>query len=173
MSSRGIDRKTEIVAAAIDSIARLGFEGLRVRDVAQQVGINNATLHHHFPTKTALVAAVVEVFVARFSAAKGKTVGATSTERLEHYKANVRQAMQRAPETFIVMNELLVRANRDPEIAALLAPSQRAWRDHILQLLSGTELPDSEVQDSAQRCVRELLGTSLDMSSRGLLKSSG
>jgi hypothetical protein len=43
-----MDRKEQIVSAAIDRLFAVGFEGLRVSDVAKDVGINNATLIHHY-----------------------------------------------------------------------------------------------------------------------------
>ena len=41
-------RSKMIVEAAFETIAKYGFEGLRTRDIAKLVGINSATLHHHF-----------------------------------------------------------------------------------------------------------------------------
>lgn len=65
---RGLDWKAPVIAATVDHIARFGFEGLRLRDVAATVGINQATLTHHFANKEVLVAAVVEHFIGRFAA---------------------------------------------------------------------------------------------------------
>ncbi len=53
-------RAEEVVQAAYSLIAEKGFEGLRTREVADRVGINSATLHYYFPTKEALIGAVVE-----------------------------------------------------------------------------------------------------------------
>ena len=36
-----------------------GFEGLRTRDVAADVGVNIGTLHYYFPSKEALIRAAV------------------------------------------------------------------------------------------------------------------
>jgi len=38
-------RRQELVHAAFNLIAEHGFEGLRTRDVAAEVGVNIATLH--------------------------------------------------------------------------------------------------------------------------------
>ncbi|MGH3813794.1 MAG: helix-turn-helix domain-containing protein [Pseudonocardiaceae bacterium] len=46
-----------MVRAAFDVIAEKGFEGLRLREVAAQVGIDHSTLHYYFPTRQDLVAA--------------------------------------------------------------------------------------------------------------------
>ena len=170
MTERGLDRKRAIVDCTVDQIVRLGFEGLRLRDVAREVGINQSTLIHHFPSKKALVAAVVDDFIKRFSAAKGRSVGATAQERSSRYMTRVKANMRKTPEIFIVMNELMVRANRDPEIASLIAPSQQAWRKHVSSLLAESGLSSTDTAAAAERCISELLGASLKLSAQGLLK---
>jgi AcrR family transcriptional regulator len=44
-------RKNELIEATFEIIARLGFEGLRIRDVAKEVGLTPATMYYYFPTK--------------------------------------------------------------------------------------------------------------------------
>ena len=53
-------RRAEIIRAAFAQLATVGFEGLRMRQIAAEVGIDQSTLHHHFPTKQDIVAAVTE-----------------------------------------------------------------------------------------------------------------
>src|SRR5262245_14153381 len=53
------ERREALVAAAYQRIAREGFEGLRTRDVAADVGVNIATLHYYFPSKEALIRGVI------------------------------------------------------------------------------------------------------------------
>ena len=170
MTEQGLDRKAAIIACTVNHIVRFGFEGLRVRDVAREVGINQSTLIHHFANKEALIAAVVEDFISRFSAAKGKPTGATAEERIRSYMAHVKANMHKTPDIFIVMNELMVRANRDTAIASLIAPSQQSWRRHILSLLADSGLSQADKEAAVANCVSELLGTSLELSARGLLK---
>ena len=59
-------RRTQLVAAAFRRVAESGFEGLRLRQVAEDVGIDHSTLHHHFATKQALVEAVAEYTTRQF-----------------------------------------------------------------------------------------------------------
>ena len=54
------DRRSALVLAAYRQIAARGFEGLRTREVAAEVGVNIATLHYYFPTKEKLIEGVVE-----------------------------------------------------------------------------------------------------------------
>ncbi len=62
----GQDRRQALVEAAYRRIAECGFEGLRLRDVAAEVGIDHSTIHHYFPTKQALVTAVVDYATRQF-----------------------------------------------------------------------------------------------------------
>src|SRR5271157_2342927 len=61
------DRRTELILIAYNHIAKRGFEGLRVRAVAAEAGINNATLHYYFPTKEDLIKGVVDHLIEKFS----------------------------------------------------------------------------------------------------------
>src|SRR6476620_9197555 len=62
------NRRLALVAAAFQRIASGGFEGLRTRDVAADVGVNIATLHYYFPTKEALIRGVIGHAMQRFQA---------------------------------------------------------------------------------------------------------
>ena len=54
------DRKSELVQIAYRLIAQNGLEGFRIRQVAAEAGIDNGTLHYHFPSKEALILGVVD-----------------------------------------------------------------------------------------------------------------
>ena len=67
------DRRQALVAAAFRRIASDGFEGLRTRDVAADVGVNIATLHYYFPIKEASIRGVIGFAMQRFAATMPKT----------------------------------------------------------------------------------------------------
>ena len=54
------DRRSQILAAALDVFAELGFHGARTRDVAERAGVSEALLFRHFPTKEDLIRAILE-----------------------------------------------------------------------------------------------------------------
>src|SRR5437667_12842488 len=64
--SRKEGREQALVQAAFNLIAERGFEGLRTREVAAEVGLNIATLHYYFPTKEALIRGVIAHAMERF-----------------------------------------------------------------------------------------------------------
>lgn len=54
------ETRKRILEAAEEEFARKGFDGARMRDVAQVAGVNHALLHHYFGDKESLFRAVVE-----------------------------------------------------------------------------------------------------------------
>lgn len=59
--------KERIVYAAFETFARAGYRRGSVREVADRSGISEAGLLHHFPSKAALLVAVLEYWDARAS----------------------------------------------------------------------------------------------------------
>lgn len=57
---RGEDRRAELLRAALEVIAERGYRGASLSAVAERVGITQQGLLHHFPTKEALLIAVLE-----------------------------------------------------------------------------------------------------------------
>ena len=52
-------RREEIVEAAMQVFSESGFRDGSLRDIAERVGMTHAGMRHHFPTKSALLAAVL------------------------------------------------------------------------------------------------------------------
>ncbi|MFV0136209.1 TetR/AcrR family transcriptional regulator [Streptomyces sp. HMX87] len=57
--ARSGERRTEIVRAALEVIAERGYRGASLAAVAERVGLTQQGLMHHFPTKEALLVAVL------------------------------------------------------------------------------------------------------------------
>jgi AcrR family transcriptional regulator len=165
------DRKEQIVSAAIDRLFAVGFEGFRLGDVARDVGINNATLIHHYPSKVALIRAVVERFAQRFEAVADATnIQGPAQEKLARHMRSSVELMRTSPEMFVVLNEIMVRARRDAEISQLVSVPLGAWRQHIVSLLvSPTDERDRAARDGAEdiaaACMAQLLGMGLLLNS--------
>jgi len=58
--TRSEERRGEIVRAALEVIAERGYRGASLAAVAERVGLTQQGLLHHFPTKDALLVAVLE-----------------------------------------------------------------------------------------------------------------
>jgi TetR/AcrR family transcriptional repressor of nem operon len=173
-----MDRKEQIVSAAIDRLFAVGFEGFRVGDVAKDVGINNATLIHHYPSKVALIKAVVERFTQRFEAVADatNTEGSPREKLARHMRSSV-ELMRTSPEMFAVLNEIMIKASRDAEIAHLVSVPLCAWRQHIVSLLTTPTAEDaaaarSGAEEIATTCMAQLLGMGLLLNSTDYANSS-
>lgn len=71
-----------ILRAAEDRIRTSGYNGFSFRDIAQDTGLTNAGVHHHFPTKADLVARVTREYAARFISALEETPPGERVSRL-------------------------------------------------------------------------------------------
>ncbi|GHH33677.1 TetR/AcrR family transcriptional regulator [Streptomyces candidus] len=58
--ARSEERRAEILRAALEVIAERGYRGASLASVAERVGLTQQGLLHHFPTKEALLIAVLE-----------------------------------------------------------------------------------------------------------------
>lgn len=54
------DRRSQILASALEVFSELGFHGARTRDLAERAGVSEALLFRHFPTKEDLIRAILE-----------------------------------------------------------------------------------------------------------------
>lgn len=139
---RSEDRAHDLLLAAYNTIAEKGFEGLRLREVADQVGMNHATLHHYFPTKESLIRAVVAYATQRLGETLGSLEG-RPREQLRTYFCLLRQRIQEEPALFIVLTEIGLRAQRDPAIRAIVQPQAEGWLTFLRRILqAGIECGD-------------------------------
>jgi AcrR family transcriptional regulator len=126
-------RRAQLVRSAFDRVAEVGFEGLRLRQVAEAVGIDHSTLHHHFATKQDLVEAVSEYASRQFwEAGAGHDDPA---DALRAHLADLRAMLDARPELFVVTVELDLRARRDPAVAAAMHRHQVGWNQYLVEVL--------------------------------------
>jgi len=80
-STRGLQTRAEIVAAAERHFAERGFEAARLEDIAAEVGIRRAAIFYHFGDKQELYAAVLDAVFNDWTAALPQ--GGSPAQRLE------------------------------------------------------------------------------------------
>lgn len=105
-------RKDELISAAFDNIALKGFEGLRVRDVAAEVGINPATMYYYFPTKESLIDGVIDFVFERMEVFSEENPG-TPKEQLHAHLSRLSRKMRDDPGLFSVFSEIQLRSGRN------------------------------------------------------------
>jgi AcrR family transcriptional regulator len=136
--ARSAERRQSIVQAAYETIAEMGFEGLRMREIARRAGLDHATLHYYFDGKEALIEGVMDYMVGELSLGRGSASEdhrLTAGERLAaHFNALERQARQQ-PEMFVVLMEIHARAARDAGIRAVMEKNERGWLRFLTAIL--------------------------------------
>ncbi len=82
-----MEMKDKILDSAQKLVQQRGFNGFSYADVAREVGIRKASLHHHFPAKTDLGQALITRYTARLKAALLNIASTTKTpeQKLEAY----------------------------------------------------------------------------------------
>lgn len=70
-----------------------GYGGFSFREIAAEVGIKSASVHHHFPTKASMVAAVARRYGDRFLAAVAPQPNETANDAIAMYLAAFRRAL--------------------------------------------------------------------------------
>lgn len=65
------DRRADILDAAERMARKGGYWGFSFREVAAEIGIKSSSVHHHFPTKAVLAAALAGRYADRFLAELG------------------------------------------------------------------------------------------------------
>jgi AcrR family transcriptional regulator len=78
------DRKADIVAALLDLADRIGPDRLTTTDIAREVGVTQAAIFRHFPTKADLWSTTGEVIAGRLEAAWQEAIAlnASGTDRV-------------------------------------------------------------------------------------------
>jgi AcrR family transcriptional regulator len=131
-------RRKLIVQAAFKAIAKEGFEGLRTRDIAKQVGINSATLHHHYTTKEDLIAGVADHLESRLRSEKSQSAHDHLPPALAAFDSQFKDVILyqlEKPDILAVYREFVARAPRDPDIRALVERLHNGWRTGIVEAL--------------------------------------
>ena len=87
-----LDTKTALLNSAENAARRLGFDGFSYADLAEDVGIRKASIHHHFPSKANLSVALMQRYHENFQKicaeidASFDTGGAQLAELIKQYK---------------------------------------------------------------------------------------
>jgi AcrR family transcriptional regulator len=123
-----------LVLAAYARIAADGFEGLRTRDVAADVGVNIGTLHYYFPSKEALIRAVVRHTLSRFAATLSSS--GSPAEQLRAHLEGIRHLLKTDQQQWAVMSEISLRTARDDAIAELMRDSENMWFEFLSGLVA-------------------------------------
>jgi AcrR family transcriptional regulator len=131
------DTRGRIQAAAIDLFTTKGYEQTSLRELADRVGITKASLYYHYPSKQALLLALLQPFIDEWR----RTVSAA--ELLPRTPAAIRFALARILDVMLHNRAVCEMLARDaPAVLAALAPvldDLVAMRDQMYEWLAGSD----------------------------------
>lgn len=132
------DTRTQILDAAQEFIRRGGYNDCSFREIATAVGIKSASVHHHFPAKQDLAAAVALRYAESFLGALGQPLpsGATPQDEIARYCALFRSAFVdggRACLCGILSNEAALLPERVRSEVAAFAQANVAWLERLFE----------------------------------------
>jgi TetR/AcrR family transcriptional regulator, transcriptional repressor for nem operon len=76
-------------------IRSAGYAGFSFRGLAAEIGIKSASVHHHFPTKATMAAAVARRYADRFFAAVARRPNETAENAIAAYRSTFKAVLDR------------------------------------------------------------------------------
>jgi TetR/AcrR family transcriptional regulator, transcriptional repressor for nem operon len=76
-------------------IRNAGYASFSFRDLAAEIGIKSASVHHYFPTKATMAAAVARRYADRFFAAVARRPNETAEDAIAAYRSTFKAALDR------------------------------------------------------------------------------
>ncbi len=91
-----MEMKDKILESAQKLVQQRGFNGFSYADVANEVGIRKASLHHHFPSKTDLGLSLINIYSERLTTALVNLDNSSSSieKKLNNYIDIYRSALE-------------------------------------------------------------------------------
>lgn len=132
---RETGRREAIVRAAYHRIGQVGLQGLRMRDVAADAGVNIATVHYHVSSKTELIRAVVTRAHRTFADTTTPPPGTDPARRMRVHLTRVFETLLAEPDLGRVLAEVALHAERDAAVAGIVAAAERRWLAALRSML--------------------------------------
>ena len=79
---------------AEERMREAGYHGFSFRELAAEIGIKSASVHHHFPTKAGMAAAVARRYLDRFLETVAPRPGESADEAIATYRDAFRQSIE-------------------------------------------------------------------------------
>ena len=131
-------RRHDLLEAAYQLIGEGGLEGLRTRAIAARAGVNISTLHYYFGTKEDLLVAVVEHASSKFTSPPAASERQRAPDPLASLRAHLEaswRTFQTTPHLSTVLQELVLRGQRDPATRAAFRALHDGWNGIVEQFL--------------------------------------
>ncbi|MDI3561565.1 TetR/AcrR family transcriptional regulator [Bradyrhizobium sp. Arg816] len=128
-------KRGEILGAAIRCFIRDGFRGASTTDICTEAGISPGHLYHYFPSKVAIIEAMIDLGLARSTEKFEKILAAPDV--IEALLVDIEETSLRFRPAQILNLDGLAEAARNPEFAEIIERHTRAvrrmWSDFLRQ----------------------------------------
>jgi AcrR family transcriptional regulator len=113
--------RERLIAAAFRVVAREGLEAASVKAIAADAGLTPGLLHYHFPTKAALLEAVLRASLENYLRLLRETREANgAADQISAYFRMARESLEAERDFFKVRLAFAAQALTNPELAAVL-----------------------------------------------------
>lgn len=134
--AKGRTRAADILDAGVTVLIEHGYHNLSLRRVAEEAGLRLGNLQHYFPTKDALVQAmldrVIETYLSRFG--RIRLSGLDPESEFREVVAAVFTDLNKR-RTTVFFPELWSLANHDPQVAGYMERMYARYRDVLESLI--------------------------------------
>ena len=118
----------QIIETAIRCLANYGYHDTTYMRISRESGISRGAMRHHFPSRVDIMKATIEHLHDKRLAAFRKAA-ARYPDGPSRTRANIEALWQHVNHpTFMVFIDLALAARKDRELAAILRPAQRTFR---------------------------------------------
>nr|WP_249156136.1 TetR/AcrR family transcriptional regulator [Bradyrhizobium japonicum] len=128
-------KRGEILDAAIRCFIRDGFRGASTTDICTEAGISPGHLYHYFPSKVAIIEAMIDLGLARSAEKFEKILAAPDV--IEALLVDIEETSLRFRPAQILNLDGLAEAARNPEFAEIIerhtSAVRRMWSDFLRQ----------------------------------------
>jgi AcrR family transcriptional regulator len=166
-NARGAGTRARILAAAVDCLTEGGIDEVRIAKVAERAGTSSPSVHYHFATREALLAAAIEesFAVAGDVRTTSKYGAGTARDRLRRKVEESLPLDRRRRREWELWVELWLRAVREPELRATSAKVyrqlHRALRELIEEGVADGEFTVADPDATAERVLAAIDGYGL------------
>lgn len=132
----GADTKREILAAAAVLFHTRGYRGTSLADIAQAIDYSKASVLYHFPTKEALLAALISPAVTDFEALLDHLAPLPPTEARRAVAEGLADLALKHGDVAAVLNSIGAQLTSDPSLAFA---AHEGLYDRFLLLVAGED----------------------------------
>ena len=129
-------RRQQILEAAVACFMRKGFHATRTAEICAEAGMSPGNLFHYYPTKEAIIAAIVEEDQRETAARFATAAGARNLYDALIAIVEESLALLADPVYTRIGLEVLAEAVRNPEVFARVAQSEAGRKAQLVHLLA-------------------------------------